>query len=76
MDKITQWFPPSIKPVHKGIYETRIKDWYSPGATSKWNGKRWSTQRSENSSEKYLDEGDFGILADQDKSWRGLARKR
>jgi len=73
--KLTKWFPAYIKPVRRGVYETRIDSFHNntPGAVSRWNGKRWSHQIGKNANKIYL--RDFGEAAAQNKSWRGLAKE-
>lgn len=37
---LTDWFPPSIKPIRRGDYiASAVKD---PAVRRHWNGKRWS----------------------------------
>jgi hypothetical protein len=73
--KLTPWFPPEIKPVRNGIYETRINNCScnTKGEISNWNGQRWSHQVGKMANKSYLT--DFGNCAAQDKLWRGLAKE-
>lgn len=57
--KLTDWFPPEIKPVRKGLYHAyRVGEWHT---LKYWNGKRW---------EQY--KGAPWKIA-QNHNWRGLA---
>lgn len=70
MSKLTEWFPPEIKPVHKGVYEramcgrgTRYSFWDGV-CWGGWSDKvRWAW-------------GQRGIPSVvQDAPWRGLRGK-
>lgn len=37
----TDWFHPSVKPVHVGVYQRRIGEMMDPNFAY-WDGKRWS----------------------------------
>lgn len=68
--KLTEWFPPNIKPVHIGIYNTSI-----PGNTdqfySYWNGELWSGGYFKFAeAEKY----NKMIGMTQYKQWRGVLK--
>ena len=45
--KLTNWFHPSIKPVHKGWYHTGLHDfnpttiYLESGVNWWWNGSKW-----------------------------------
>ena len=72
MSKMTPWFPPHIKPVHKGVYEvkfTKIAGFYTGFAT--WNGKKWSR-----GSHNLLDDYHRNFDALQNKYWRGFKEKQ
>ncbi len=72
----TPWFPRSIKPVRRGLYEVRFRptraEFYWLGETANlgkvseawWNGKRWTTNGS-----------GLETLWPLPDAWRGLARK-
>lgn len=57
----TDWFPPEIKPVHVGMYETSFFDagWVYEVHVW-WNGRQW------------LDCEQGWALIDQNVTWRGL----
>ena len=65
-DTLTPWYPPHIKPVRVGVYETNTRI----GRYQHWNGKFWG-----------LFDPDAELAADshdcrsfyQSPSWRGLA---
>jgi hypothetical protein len=69
--KRTDWFPASIKPVHKGVYETRFlieSCSLTLSGLSVWDGMQWSTQSNKEARCFFDDE------ARQDKEWRGVAK--
>lgn len=69
MSKYSQWFPPRVKPVHVGVYQT----WFvSPmdGGFSKWDGKKWLSEMGTVARADKDDE-----IGNQKKYWRGLAVK-
>jgi hypothetical protein len=75
--KLTPWFPPEVKPVHEGVYETRLLiggayvisvgfcHWTPPrnGKPGRW-GNQWA----------YITSARPDGSGVQDKSWRGLTR--
>jgi hypothetical protein len=73
MNEMTPWFPPHIKPVHKGVYEIKYTErglhesymW----ATS--NGKKWSR-----GSHELADVFHTQFDANQDKYWRGFTKEQ
>ena len=76
MSKMTPWFPPHIKPVHKGVYETKDPFWGT--FYSNWNGKSWSI------GSVYLSSA-FSQLGsgyrhhktkNQNRSWRGFTKEQ
>ena len=62
-DQLTDWFPPEIKPVHVGVYQTDFCGY------AHWNGKKWGYGRL-----SPLDAKTCAVYrsAIQNKSWRGL----
>lgn len=54
---LTPWYPPSVKPVRKGLYIIG-SDYLS--VLSEWNGKKWVRP-------------DKKPMSNQDWSWRGIA---
>ena len=68
--ELTPWFPPEIKPVHKGVYET--SETSTGPCFNYWNGKFWCWTRP-------YPEAAFDWKDDksavQENTWRGLARK-
>ena len=78
--KKTDWFPPNIKPVHIGVYETQFKlpaeKWAKEEENkgySYWNGKEWSNQRlNPEKARRYNDS--YGAI--QKKKWRGFTEKQ
>ena len=68
--KLTNWFKPSIKPVHIGWYETQMK--YGNFGYSYWDGFSWSCQHYGNSCSLLNAACWNGAI--QDKKWRGIAK--
>jgi len=74
MSKMTPWFPPHIKPVHKGVYEVK----YTPESEHEsyvyaaWNGKQWS--RPAHYEEMKSFHSNFDAL--QNKYWRGFTKEQ
>ena len=67
--KMTPWYPASVKPVRKGLYQTRMPGQTSPDGYQKWGVRFWcawdnSAKIAEQSSVK----SNF-----QNPEWRGLA---
>jgi hypothetical protein len=67
-DMLTEWFPPGLKPVHDGLYETHVND-PSQITWSIWRGY-WTPASSD--LEWVLDEEFCGESNWQHRSWRGL----
>lgn len=61
-EKLTEWYPPEIKPVHVGYYQRRYvfgllyKEW--------WTGQKWTSSTT-----------DTTPCTCQHLPWRGLAEK-
>lgn len=79
--RLTPWFPASVKPVHVGYYEVRNESymhWNSKGRlvgrkSRYWNGKKWLTTDPK---------GHLGFISEPSimgshpsQQWRGLAEK-
>ena len=58
--KFSNWFPPEVKPVRKGLYECEV---CGNGTKHFWNGRSWKQLPI---SERNL----YPVF-----QWRGLARK-
>jgi len=73
MNKMTPWFPPHIKPVHKGVYEIKYTErgLYDSYMWATWNGSKWSSV-SYNLCDEYHKQFD----ANQNKYWRGFKEKQ
>lgn len=75
--ELTDWFPPSIKPVHAGVYFLRHSVYKTtPFPWYYWNGSYWTSECSD-----HLDDFCF-VYPTNSKSiyavkceWRGLANK-
>ena len=76
MNKMTPWFPPHIKPVHKGLYEIKFTDMNLKGVDdpmyATWNGLRWSSASYQKSGGYH--KMFYGVT--QDKYWRGFKEKQ
>jgi len=65
--KLTGWFPPEVKPVHRGVYEV-----FDEGSYAYWSGKLWGwTVLSVASAAACRTPRG----ASQHKTWRGLAQQ-
>jgi hypothetical protein len=73
MSKMTKWFPPHIKPVHKGVYE--VKDPFWGAIYSYWTGKSW-TIGSVYLSSIFGPDSRQRKTEIQDRSWRGFKEKQ
>lgn len=68
--EMTDWFPPDIKPVHSGVYQTEFAAGRGDLGYSRWDGVHWRYQYLS----KAIAAGSEGI-GSQNKRWRGLATK-
>ena len=72
MRRYTEWFPPEIKPVRVGVYETSLMSgWHLCGFTY-WDGNMWSNQQLW--PKTAYKQRDYKVDALQAKPWRGLVR--
>lgn len=71
--KLTDWFPPWMKPVRRGVYQVRhtVKGIVSEGFAY-WDGFMWQILRN---TIKEADGPHNYISSQQNKSWRGLKGK-
>lgn len=70
--KLTPWFPASVKPVRDGVYQTRpVRNTDGP-EYQHWNGVFWGRVCSTSNS-AYLDRNYRSIF--QNDQWRGLAKE-
>jgi len=68
--KLTDWFPPNVKPVHKGMYEVHVSHCYP--FPRYFDGKKWHIMtRAEASGTKPF----TPCSVDYGYHWRGLAEK-
>lgn len=72
MTRLTEWYPPHIKPVRVGVYNASyVKD---PGVFRYWNGKYWSSAWSRNNSQEDIEFlKNFAAMDQDDIHWRGLS---
>ena len=70
--KLTAWFPPSVKPVRPGVYETQFmneNNQFGPSGFSRWTGNHWTdtctTIQGANINTSH------GL---QNKKWRGIKK--
>lgn len=74
-DKLTPMFPPSIKPVHVGVYPTKHRvdfKFLTVDIYNYWNGKWWGSSATTPEG-AYLRRNEKSNL--QAFAWQGLARK-
>jgi hypothetical protein len=70
--KVTPWFPGTVKPARRGVYE---RDWLDGGPNwfSYWNGKKWGS--GDNDAEGAAQHENTDVISDHQKlPWRGLAQ--
>jgi hypothetical protein len=73
-EKMTHWFPVSIKPVHVGVYEV-TRGWYSdPPIYAKWDGHCWGYFSGSILYAELFHPGK--VEAVQNKQWRGFKEKQ
>lgn len=73
MNKMTDWFPPHIKPVNVGVYEIKfaaVRGYHRMYST--WNGLKWSCASPFASGDWHKKFRDAG----QNKYWRGFTEKQ
>lgn len=77
---LTPWFPPNVKPVHIGVYLTKIYTDDDPikgevcgEGFSYWSGHAWSDTGQ--SIEEAAARAKKFVPGFQNKPWRGLAKK-
>jgi len=68
---LTGWFPPNVKPVHAGTYETWFQHPLDLGYTY-WNGQQWSGQSKTREQSCRIN----FVVGIQWKHWRGLAEPK
>lgn len=70
--KLTRWFPGNIKPVHTGVYQTRIS--VAGGVLwAMWGGKHWGPFECSQREVEVLDVAPSSAWK-QEKIWRGLVK--
>ena len=75
MSKMTNWFPPHIKPARKGVYQIKYTQTENTAYLSRyatWNGTHWSVG-SYNMDDAYHTQFNKSI---QKKFWRGFTEKQ
>ena len=70
-DDLTPWFPPDMKPVHEGMYQTNISPKFEP-TFQYWNGKCWGYYS--NSYSRAYEMRDYRS-SNQRSQWRGLNKQ-
>ena len=73
-DTLTPWYPPHIKPVHVGVYETDAEPNDFPGSGScyqYWDGSLWGY--CSDKTDFFLCPNDGYVSRYQSPRWRGLA---
>jgi len=76
MNKMTNWFPPHIKPVRKGVYQIMYTGvgWSESQdhLYATWNGLRWSSASWKKRDDYHKQF--YGSI--QNKYWRGFTEKQ
>jgi hypothetical protein len=68
-EKLTPLFPPNVKPVHVGVYPSRLPEEYNyEEGYSHWDGITWGNQYA-----TPPEANKRGLCGEQEKMWRGLA---
>jgi len=69
--KVTEWFPPYVKPVRAGVYQIRFAGERRPSGYCRWDGLVWRfTEPDVKTASKATR---IGI---QEKTWRGVQHVR
>lgn len=68
--KLTKWFPALIKPVHVGVYETYIMNYWR-GGYRYWDGECWSDGFDE---PKHAEEFKHSKTIWKVTKWRGIKK--
>ncbi len=76
-DELTPWFPPHIKPVHVGVYETASataegNPLDGSEGFQRWDGRVWGGFKA-SACEAYVEDGYVSKF--QNNCWRGLAEQ-
>lgn len=74
-EKLTPWFPANIKPVHEGVYQTKIHAGDKSGGFQYWNGFSWRFWGIDAQDAYYCKEARSGFNQGAIQ-WRGLTRKQ
>lgn len=69
--RLTDWYPPSIKPARVGVYQRDMRG-TGNGQYSHWDGMFWGGWGG---SIEIAARNAGGISSVQDANWRGLAKK-
>ena len=72
--KLTPWFPPSVKPVWHGLYETEDSDLNGMRHYNLWDGERWYYGNSDLDASGW-DMEEWPKNAKSLARWRGLAKE-
>ena len=74
MRKLTPWFGVDQKPVHVGVYLTRIStsDRHPFDGWCWWNGKAWAAAQGDSASAKW--HARYGHSVEQKRQWRGVLK--
>lgn len=67
--KLTPWYPGDVKPVRKGVYQTKVVDLGT--GYQFWNGKRWSVWDETENWALYLKKLSSCY---QEPKWRGVSK--
>ena len=67
---MTNWYPVTIFPVRKGVYEVRINN--RPIEFAKWDGKKWCVVAYTVSGAKRNTDRSWAMYLATDVGWRGF----
>jgi len=70
--KLTEWYPAHIKPVRKGVYETKCLE-LAWSTYQYWNGERWGGFCKTIHSADTKHNRNF-VSSCQNQMWRGIAK--
>ena len=70
---LTDWFPPDVKPVYIGVYQTKMTG--TDGFIHKQKFSLWTGEKWMDSAITVTHAANRRFIGFQQKKWRGLAKK-